>query len=143
MEYSIVHLCSTIEFVSYKPVILAGVIPTIASSFKDQHTMIHILLIASLLLTQSLAHNSTQHQNETAVIFKDSKVYEYYGCYNETTQIQDSAQIRALDGGNSLIKKGDMTVPMCLEYCSNADGVKYTYAGLEWSRYARPECITG
>ncbi|EWG37597.1 hypothetical protein FVEG_14786 [Fusarium verticillioides 7600] len=66
-------------------------------------------------------------------IYKESGRYKYHGCYNETMQIQDSAQERALIGGSHLVMAGKMTVPICLEFCAS-NGTQYQYAGLEWSR---------
>lgn len=70
-------------------------------------------------------------------IYTDSKKYDYYGCYNETTEIPGSAHTRALDGGINEVKRGEMTVPMCLSFCADGD-TQYAYAGLEWSRYVAP-----
>ena len=71
-------------------------------------------------------------------IYKGDKKYEYFGCYNETTEIPDSAGTRALDGGINEVKKGEMTVPMCLSFCGDGD-TQYRYAGLEWSRCVFPQ----
>ncbi len=91
------------------------------------HTSLALLLAAS-----SRASAQGADSQRTVAIYDDSDKYGYYGCYNETTGIADSAGTRALDGPNE-VKKGEMTVPMCLEFCGNGDK-QYRYAGLEWSR---------
>lgn len=74
-----------------------------------------------------------QDANGSLTIYDDSDKYKYYGCYNETTQIEGSSQNRALVGGINEVKEGEMTVPMCLNFCANGR-TQYRYAGLEWSR---------
>ncbi|CAF3549233.1 unnamed protein product, partial [Fusarium graminearum] len=79
---------------------------------------------------------SQDYSNTTtskSTIYRGSDNYKYHGCYNETTQIQDSAEYRALADGTHLVKAGKMTVPMCLDFCTS-NGTQYKYAGLEWSR---------
>lgn len=96
----------------------------------------HILAAAAPLA--SLAHARQARRDEPVSIYTDTtRQYDYYGCYNETTQVEGGANTRALSGGSSLVKPGEMTVPMCLEFCAKADdeGRKYRYAGVEWSRY--------
>lgn len=66
-------------------------------------------------------------------IYNGSYTYQYYGCYNETTDIDGSDHERALANGINEVKKGQMTVPMCLSFCSSGNDT-YRYAGLEWSR---------
>lgn len=88
-----------------------------------------LLFLASLALT-------TAQQNSTVQVYKESKTYTYFGCYNETTDIAGSGHTRALADGANEVKKGEMTVPMCLDFCYNGEnGTHYRYAGLEWSRY--------
>ncbi|KOS16622.1 WSC domain-containing protein 2 [Escovopsis weberi] len=83
-------------------------------------------LMALLALTYAQStHNLT--------IWDDSKKYSYFGCFNETTQIPGSADTRALGDGINESKEGEMTVPLCLAYCS-LGATEYRYAGLEWSR---------
>jgi hypothetical protein len=89
-----------------------------------------LLSIASLVTSQESSSTNTSQPR----IYPGSDGYKYYGCYNETTQIQDSAEDRALADGTHLVKAGKMTVPMCLEFCTS-NGTQYKYAGLEWSRY--------
>ncbi|KAG8675140.1 hypothetical protein FPOAC2_01184 [Fusarium poae] len=88
-----------------------------------------LLSIASLVTSQESSSTNTSQPR----IYPGSDGYKYYGCYNETTQIQDSAEDRALADGTHLVKAGKMTVPMCLEFCTS-NGTQYKYAGLEWSR---------
>lgn len=105
------------------------------SHHPSSHLMMPALL-SSLIALIFLFALSTAHDRRDGepVIYNESKKYNYYGCYNETVQVADSAQVRALDGGTNLIKKGSMTVDMCLDFCQKSGSVEYTYAGLEWSR---------
>jgi hypothetical protein len=92
-----------------------------------------IILLPLVLLLVAIC---SAQQNATVQIYKESKTYSYYGCYNETTEVQGSSHSRALSGGRNEVKKGEMTVPMCLDFCYNGDNrTNYRYAGLEWSRY--------
>ncbi|RGP65649.1 carbohydrate-binding wsc [Fusarium longipes] len=94
------------------------------------HNAVTLLYLASLVTSQ----DSTKTNASQPSIYRGSGEYKYYGCYNETTQIQDSAQDRALADGTHLVRTGRMTVPLCLEFCAS-NGTEYKYAGLEWSRY--------
>ena len=68
-------------------------------------------------------------------IFTDSGRYDYTGCFTETTNLANTTHDRALSPGPNLVGPGNMTVPLCLAYCSGgADGIEYQYAGLEFSR---------
>ncbi|PTD13501.1 hypothetical protein FCULG_00003719 [Fusarium culmorum] len=96
--------------------------PSFASS---AHSSYELKKIASQDSSNTTASNPT--------IYQGSYDYKYHGCYNETTQIQDSAEDRALADGTHLVKAGKMTVPMCLDFCTS-NGTQYKYAGLEWSR---------
>ncbi|UKZ53745.1 hypothetical protein TrVGV298_007544 [Trichoderma virens] len=87
-------------------------------------------LLLHLLLFIPLAYAA----NATVSVYDDSKKYKYFGCYNETTQIPDSAETRALGGGIDESLPGQMTVPICLAFCGNG-ATQYRFAGLEWSRY--------
>ncbi|KAH7197377.1 WSC domain-containing protein [Fusarium flagelliforme] len=86
-----------------------------------------------LLSTVSYVSSQDSTKNSEPSIYRGSNEYTYYGCYNETTQVQDSAEERALADGSHLVKAGKMTVPMCLDFCTS-NGTQYKYAGLEWSR---------
>ncbi|KAG9249830.1 WSC domain-containing protein [Emericellopsis atlantica] len=66
-------------------------------------------------------------------IYDDSKTYAYQGCYNETTNQEDSSGVRALDGGITDVREGEMTVELCLEICGDGD-TEYRFAGLQWAR---------
>ncbi|QPC75529.1 hypothetical protein HYE68_006281 [Fusarium pseudograminearum] len=88
-----------------------------------------LLSIVSLVKSQDSPNNTASNPS----IYRGSDDYKYHGCYNETTQIQDSAEDRALADGTHLVKAGKMTVPMCLDFCTS-NGTQYKYAGLEWSR---------
>ena len=68
-------------------------------------------------------------------IFNSSDAtYYYYGCWNETTELLNTTQLRALDDGISVQLPGSMTVPLCLDYCAHNTSTQYKYAGLEYSR---------
>ncbi|KAH0595820.1 hypothetical protein MHUMG1_06368 [Metarhizium humberi] len=93
-----------------------------------------ILFRLLLLLASSLTLAAAQ-QSSAVQTYRESKTYTYYGCYNETTEIDGSDHSRALSGGANEVKKGEMTVPMCLDFCNNGEnGAHYRYAGLEWAR---------
>jgi hypothetical protein len=94
-------------------------------------------LIAILAFLTPLVVPQHARDDVKAVLYEPSSNYVYYGCYNETTQVSDTSGARALDGGTHLVRKGNMTVPLCLEFCSS-NGTQYTYAGLEWSRQVLP-----
>ena len=97
--------------------------------------MMRAFYITTLLLSIVSCVSSQDSTNKSEPsIYRGSDVYKYHGCYNETTQVQDSAEERALAGGSHLVKAGKMTVPMCLDFCTS-NGTQYKYAGLEWSRY--------
>jgi hypothetical protein len=99
--------------------------------------MVNASRTAAMLLTTVTFCKSQEmiaSNGEVPGIYRESGRYKYHGCYNETMQIQDSAQERALIGGSHLVMAGKMTVPICLEFCAS-NGTQYQYAGLEWSRY--------
>lgn len=68
-------------------------------------------------------------------IYTGSDKYKYQGCYNETNDLPNTAHERALSGGASKVMEGNMTVPLCLSFCSTGADKQYTYAGVEYSRY--------
>ncbi|KAK4205305.1 WSC domain-containing protein, partial [Triangularia verruculosa] len=63
------------------------------------------------------------------VIHAGTHGYLYHGCYTETTNIANSTNKRALDGGTNTVLPDTMTVEKCLGFCN-----KYKFAGLEYSR---------
>ncbi|OHE98928.1 WSC domain-containing protein [Colletotrichum orchidophilum] len=67
-------------------------------------------------------------------IYTASDKYKYQGCYNETNDLPNTAHVRALSGGASRVMEGNMTVPLCLSFCSTGADKQYTYAGVEYSR---------
>ncbi|GKT42124.1 putative fungistatic metabolite [Colletotrichum spaethianum] len=67
-------------------------------------------------------------------IYTGSDKYLYQGCFNETNDIANSTRERALSGGASRVLQGNMTVPLCLSFCSSGADKQYTYAGVEYSR---------
>ncbi|GAB0139576.1 hypothetical protein EsHS_00000225 [Epichloe bromicola] len=92
----------------------------------------HLLrILLPVLLPRGLAQTTT----DSVSIYTQSRTYSYHGCYNETTEIDGSDHSRALSGGANTVRKGEMTVPACLDFCAKGDdGTQYLYAGLEWSR---------
>lgn len=90
--------------------------------------MAPLLRLALPLLLLTLV--AAQKQQRVG-IFNGSAKYTYLGCYNETTDIAGSDRSRALAGGTNQVRRGEMTVPLCLNFCG-----EYRYAGLEWSRCA-------
>ncbi|KAM4059693.1 WSC domain-containing protein [Hirsutella rhossiliensis] len=86
-------------------------------------------LLLSLTLLVLAAAAQTQHVR----IYNESTKYTYHGCFNETTDIDGSDRSRALADGINQVKRGEMTVPLCLGFCANGR-TQYRYAGLEWSR---------
>ncbi|MCJ1312696.1 hypothetical protein MMC25_006372 [Agyrium rufum] len=65
-----------------------------------------------------------------ATIVPGSATYSYLGCYNETTELAQAGDVRALNGGN-MTASDTMTVAQCLAFCGQ---VGLTYAGLEYAR---------
>ncbi|KAI8684143.1 WSC domain-containing protein [Fusarium keratoplasticum] len=92
-----------------------------------------IIAVLFLLIGRVTSLTIRDSGSQDPKIYRESNKYKYYGCYNETTDIKDSAEERALTGGTHLVKAGKMTVPMCLEFCT-FNGTEYAFAGLEWSR---------
>lgn len=99
-----------------------------------------LLLVLAVLLMSLTATTAAQDPASQLTIYNDSKKYAYHGCYNETTEIPGSDHTRALGGGINEVKRGEMTVPMCLAFCSNGD-TQYRYAGLEWARCVFSHCL--
>jgi len=85
-------------------------------------------LLACLALAAK-AHGS----NSTLSNVDLSPSIEYYGCFNETTEIPNSDGSRALEGGKNQVREGEMTVQACLDFCTNY-GEPFTYSGLQWGR---------
>jgi hypothetical protein len=94
-----------------------------------------------LVILPSLAAAAETSQQQVAVHTSPSSGYAYYGCYNETTDLPDTAGVRALNGGTSLVRAGAMTADMCWEFCrtgagdsSGGKGGSFKFAGLEYAR---------
>jgi len=103
-------------------------------SFLTPFLFFFILLLTPIL---TLA----QQQKPSIYIPPSKSGYTYLGCYNETTDLPDTAGLRALNGGKNVVKPGEMTVNMCLEFCSTGAGdskggntAMFEYVGLEYSR---------
>lgn len=88
-------------------------------------------LLSSFLL---LALLSPLVSAQSLSIYKDSDKYKYQGCFNETNELPDTGKLRALSDGASRAFDGNMTVPMCLSFCSSGTDTGYKYAGVEYSR---------
>ncbi|WYZ34715.1 hypothetical protein EsH8_I_000991 [Colletotrichum jinshuiense] len=94
-----------------------------------RNALLHLL--GSLLLLALLAPLSAA---QSLQIYTGSDKYQYQGCYNETSDIANTAHERALSGGASRVLEGNMTVPLCLSFCSSGADKEYKYAGVEYSR---------
>ncbi|GAB0132220.1 hypothetical protein EsDP_00000662 [Epichloe bromicola] len=83
----------------------------------------HLLrILLPVLLPRGLAQTTT----DSVSIYTQSRTYSYHGCYNETTEIDGSDHSRALSGGANTVRKGEMTVPACLDFCAKGDdGTQY------------------
>lgn len=93
-----------------------------------------LALLAPLLLAlTALFPNPVAAADPTPTVLDTSDKYAYQGCYNETTAVEGAGGVRALAGGINEVRKGDMTVQLCLGFCGNGE-TKYKYAGLEYSR---------
>jgi hypothetical protein len=82
--------------------------------------------------TSIFSVSSASTSTVQARIYPGNSKYAYYGCYNETTKINNTAGLRALRGGTSE-SLDIMTVPMCLKFCRG-----FEFAGLEYARFASP-----
>ena len=91
------------------------------------------LLLLPLLLLLALVAPVRALEVTGLEIYNASDKYDYAGCWNETTELPDTTRRRALDGGAQETRQGDMTAPLCLDFCST-NGNAYAYAGLEYSR---------
>ncbi|KAF6803406.1 wsc domain-containing protein [Colletotrichum sojae] len=90
--------------------------------------LLALLTITLLLLLSSIA------SAQTPTIYTGSDKYKYQGCFNETTDLPGTARERALSNGANQVVDGNMTVPLCLSFCSTGTDKEYTYAGIEYSR---------
>ncbi len=76
--------------------------------------------------------STTPATTTAASIYPGTSSWAYYGCYNETTLLNNTNGLRALNGGTSEAMD-TMTVPLCLSFCASNS---YSFAGLEYTRYA-------
>ncbi|TVY57060.1 putative fungistatic metabolite [Lachnellula suecica] len=89
-------------------------------------------LIACLFVAAVLAQSSTSSAaaaTSSATIYPDTSKWQYVGCQNETTLLNNTNGLRALNGGTSETLN-TMTVDICLNYCASSGN---TYAGLEYT----------
>ena len=95
------------------------------------HHLLAVAMMLTLLLEPAAAEASLS-------VFNSSSNYIYHGCWTETTELANTTQQRALDGGEpdaQLQLPETMTVPLCLDHCArNAASTSFAYAGLEYSR---------
>ncbi|KAK8082284.1 WSC domain-containing protein [Apiospora saccharicola] len=89
------------------------------------------MAISLVTLIMLALYSSTAAASDLA-IFNGSSKFVYGGCYSETQGLNGSTSRTLKD--QSEVKPDDMTVSICLDFCS-----KYSFAGLEWSR----ECWCG
>ena len=66
----------------------------------------------------------------SATVYPGTASWVYYGCWNETTGMNQTGGVRALTG--ALEAADTMTVQTCLDFCS---GKGLSLAGLEYTRY--------
>ena len=94
-----------------------------------------VALAQSTTITSSSSSTSSQPASASPTIVQSipGSKYKYLGCYNETTSVTGAGGVRALSGGQNEVKEGEMTVPLCLAFCSSG-ATHYDYAGLEFSR---------
>jgi hypothetical protein len=89
-----------------------------------------IFVLIAFLVALSLAQTTTSSA-ATASVYPGTSKWEYVGCQNETTLMNNTNGLRALNGGVS--ESVDlMTVDTCLNYCA---GGNYAFAGLEYTKY--------
>lgn len=62
-------------------------------------------------------------------IYSGDAQWAYKGCFNETTNLNGSAGLRALNNGPTATL-ATMTVPVCLTSCKG-----YKYAGVEYTKF--------
>ncbi|KAK8049759.1 Carbohydrate-binding WSC [Apiospora phragmitis] len=89
------------------------------------------MAISLVTITMLALYSSTATADDLAN-FNGSSAFVYGGCYLETQGLNGSTSRTLKD--ESEIKPDQMTVPLCLDFCS-----KYRFAGLQWSR----ECWCG
>ncbi|TVY47120.1 putative fungistatic metabolite [Lachnellula occidentalis] len=73
---------------------------------------------------------SAATKTATASVYPGTAKWEYVGCQNETTLMNNTNGLRALNSGVSE-SLPLMTVDMCLGYCA---GGGYAFAGLEYTK---------
>ncbi|TVY19281.1 putative fungistatic metabolite [Lachnellula arida] len=107
-----------------------------AFSIPTAHISILIAFLAALSLAQatptasSTSTSATSTTTATANIYPGTTKWEYVGCQNETTLMNNTNGLRALNSGVSESLEL-MTVDTCLTYCA---GGNYAFAGLEYTK---------
>ncbi|TVY41629.1 putative fungistatic metabolite [Lachnellula subtilissima] len=87
---------------------------------------------SSSTTTGSASSTSTSAATTTATasVYPDTTKWEYVGCQKETTLLNNTNGLRALNSGVSESLEL-MTVDTCLTYCA---GGNYAFAGLEYTK---------
>ncbi|SPQ18682.1 744fc8dd-f54b-4b9a-82f1-7bee06973933 [Thermothielavioides terrestris] len=116
------------------------------------HPLHPLPLLLALLLSPLLPSSSTTAAAAAAAATSSSSPpaiytppagsgYVYHGCFNETTGLANTTGARALAGGTSLVRPGNMTVALCLDFCRTGAGDsrggssgRFAFAGLEYAR---------
>ncbi|TVY53471.1 hypothetical protein LCER1_G004605 [Lachnellula cervina] len=109
-----------------------------AFSIPTARILILIALLAALSFTQATASPTSTSTSAsasatatiTASIYPGTTKWEYVGCQNETTLMNNTNGLRALNSGVSEALEL-MTVDTCLTYCA---GGNYAFAGLEYTK---------
>ncbi|TVY89908.1 hypothetical protein LAWI1_G005569 [Lachnellula willkommii] len=109
-----------------------------AFSIPTAHIYILIAFLAALSLAQATATASSTSTSTSATstttaianIYPGTTKWEYVGCQNETTLMNNTNGLRALNSGVSESLEL-MTVDTCLTYCA---GGNYAFAGLEYTK---------
>ena len=116
--------------------------PSLSSQPPRNGVLIAPILILTLILalaasaqgaatTTSTSPTASSPPTSTgASIFPGTSTWTYYGCYNETTLLNGTNGLRALNGG-VMETLDTLTVQTCLTYCA---GNSYAFAGLEYTR---------
>ena len=95
-------------------------------------TLIALSAIASAasssISTTTAPPTSTASTSTTVSIFPGTSAWVYYGCYNETVPLNNSGNLRALQGATESLD--NMTVGTCLSFCGSD-----TFAGLKYARF--------
>lgn len=104
------------------------------SSLLSALTLVLLLPTLTIAFFSVPAAAAAAARQATPAIYNSSTKYTYVGCYNETTGIANTNGARTLANGMDEVGPGNMTVPACLDFCSDSGGAAYAYAGIEFAR---------